>query len=238
MSFLSRLRIGQRLTLSYTLLILLLIVIGAYGAHNAGRLSHDLDQTANSSLVKIAGANALEGNVSVIARAARDLLLLDEARQIKKQKAAIAEAVADSEKQLADLEASVTDAKDKELVAKVHDNQVKFAGAVSKFLKIQQDGSPDEARESLITDVRPAQQAYQENIKGLVDLQFSNARSLAESGAKLANQSIMVTGGAGAGGRADRRCRRSDDCPFHRGAGPQGQGCRPGHQLGRPVAEH
>lgn len=39
MSFLSRLRIGQRLTLSYTLLILLLIVIGAYGAHNAGRLS-------------------------------------------------------------------------------------------------------------------------------------------------------------------------------------------------------
>ena len=46
MSFLSRLRIGQRLTLSYTLLILLLIVIGAYGAHNASRLSHDLDQTA------------------------------------------------------------------------------------------------------------------------------------------------------------------------------------------------
>ncbi|WAC73316.1 methyl-accepting chemotaxis protein [Roseateles sp. SL47] len=194
MSFLSRLRIGQRLTLSYTLLILLLIVIGAYGAHNSSRLSHDLDQTANSSLVNIAAANALEGNVNVIARAARDLLLLDEARQIKKQKAAISEALADSEKQLADLEGKVVDPKDKELVSRVHDNQVKFAAAVSKFLKIQQDGSPDEARESLITDVRPAQQAYQENIKGLVDLQFSNARSLAESGAKLANQSILVTG--------------------------------------------
>ncbi|ALV05413.1 methyl-accepting chemotaxis protein [Roseateles depolymerans] len=194
MSFLSRLRIGQRLTLSYALLILLLIVIGAYGAHNSSRLSHDLDQTANSSLVKIAAANALEGNVNVIARAARDLLLLDEARQIKKQKAAIAEAVSDSEKQLADLESKVSDAKDKELVGHVHDNQSKFAAAVSKFLKIQQDGSPDEARESLITDVRPAQQAYQENIKGLVDLQFANARTLAENGAKLANQSILVTG--------------------------------------------
>ena len=69
MSFLSRLRIGQRLTLSYALLILLLIVIGAFGAHNASRLSHDLSTTANSSLVKIALANTLESDVNIIARA-------------------------------------------------------------------------------------------------------------------------------------------------------------------------
>ncbi|KAI1694019.1 four helix bundle sensory module for signal transduction domain-containing protein [Ditylenchus destructor] len=93
MSFLSRLRIGQRLTLSYALLILLLVVIGAFGAHNASRLSNDLTTTANSSLVKISLANALESDVNVIARASRDLLLLDTANAIKRQKEDIAKAL-------------------------------------------------------------------------------------------------------------------------------------------------
>ena len=119
MSFLSRLRIGQRLTLSYALLILLLVVIGAFGAHNASRLSHDLSTTANSSLVKIALANALESDVNVIARASRDLLLLDTANAIKRQKADIAAALEDGQKQLTELEGKVSDAKDKELAAKV-----------------------------------------------------------------------------------------------------------------------
>ena len=194
MSFLSRLRIGQRLTLSYALLILLLVVIGAFGAHNASRLSHDLSTTANSSLVKIALANALESDVNVIARASRDLLLLDTANAIKRQKADIAAALEDGQKQLTELEGKVSDAKDKELAAKVRENQAKFVDSVSKFLKVQQDGSPDEAREALIKDVRPAQKDYQDTLKSLVDLQFANGRDLAEGGAKLANQSILITG--------------------------------------------
>jgi methyl-accepting chemotaxis protein len=194
MSFLSRLRIGQRLTLSYALLILLLVVIGAFGAHNASRLSHDLSTTANSSLVKIALANALESDVNVIARASRDLLLLDTANAIKRQKADIAAALEDGQKQLTELDGKVSDAKDKELAAKVREAQTKFVDSVSKFLKVQQDGSPDEAREALIKDVRPAQKDYQDTLKSLVDLQFANGRELAEGGAKLANQSIVITG--------------------------------------------
>ncbi len=195
MSFLSRLRIGQRLTLSYALLILLLIVIGAFGAHNASRLSHDLSTTADSSLVKIALANTLESDVNIIARASRDLLLLDTANAIKRQKNDIAAALEEGQKQLAELEAKVADVKeDKEVVAKVREHQTRFAAAVSKFLAVQQDGSPDEAREALIKDVRPAQKDYQDTLKSLVELQFAGGRALAEGGAKLANQSIVITG--------------------------------------------
>ena len=192
MKFLTQLRISQRLAVSYALLVLLLIAIGAFGAQNASRLAQDLDSTANTSLVKIAAANALEGNVNVIARAARDLILLDEARQIKRQNAAIDEAVADTEKQLASLGAGA-DAKEKELIAQVRDTEVKFLAAVAKFRKVAEAGNPDESRESLITDVRPAQTAYQNSLKGLVDLQFGNARDLAVSGGELARNSVLVT---------------------------------------------
>ncbi|MEJ6006332.1 methyl-accepting chemotaxis protein [Paucibacter sp. AS339] len=195
MNFLTQLRISQRLAVSYGLLILLLIAIGSYGASTANRLAKDLDQTANSSLVKIASANALEGQVNVIARASRDLLLLDEARQIKKQNAAIEGALQESEKQLSSLEGKVDGDKEKDLVAQVRAAELKFIASVAKFQKVQKDGSPDEARESLITDVRPAQQAYQDGLKGLVDMQFDNARTLAVEGGEMARSSILLTAG-------------------------------------------
>ncbi|MDL5033064.1 methyl-accepting chemotaxis protein [Pelomonas sp. APW6] len=193
MSFLTSLRISQRLSLSYLLLIVLLVIIGAYGANNANRLSKDLDRTANQSLVKIAAANALEGNVNVIARASRDLLLLDEARQIKKQKAAIDGALQEIDKQLGALQQQIDTPKETEVLNSVKERQAKFFASVAKFLKIQADGSPDEARESLITDVRPAQQAYQDGLKSLVDLQFESAHDLATSGGELARNSVIIT---------------------------------------------
>ena len=193
MQFLSHLRIGQRLAVSYALLILLLMAIGAYGAANANRLAKDLDRTANSSLVKIAAANALEGDVNVIARASRDLLLLDEARQIKKQKAAIDGAMQSLDTHLGELQSLVDDDKERDIVSQVKERQGRFLASVAKFLKVQADGSPDEARESLITDVRPAQQAYQEGLKSLVESKFESARALAESGSALASRSVAIT---------------------------------------------
>ena len=109
MNFLTQLRIGQRLFVSFGLLIVLLVAIGVFGASNANRLAKDLDRTANSSLVKIAAANGLENQVNIISRAVRDLLLLDTAGAIKKQKAAIAGALEEAEKQLAGLEAAAAD---------------------------------------------------------------------------------------------------------------------------------
>jgi methyl-accepting chemotaxis protein len=194
MNLLTKLRISQRLAVSYGLLILLLVAIGSYGASTANRLAKDLDHTANTGLVKIASANGLESQVNVIARAARDLLLLDEARQIKKQKAAIAAALQESEKQLSALESTLDGSKEKELIAQLRVAQAKFIAAVAKFQTIQKDGSPDEARESLITDVRPAQQSYQDGLKGLVDLQFDNAHDLAVNGGELARSSVLLTG--------------------------------------------
>jgi methyl-accepting chemotaxis protein len=193
MNFLTRLRISQRLAVSQGFIILLLIAIGGYNASVSNRLAGDLDRTANSSLVKIADANALDGNVAVISRAVRDLLLLDTAGAIKKQKAAIQGALEDSEKQLASLQAAIDGDKEKGIVSEVKEKHEAFVASLAKFQKVQQDGTPDEARESLITDLRPAQQAYQQSLKNLVDLQFANANELAVNGGASARTSVMLT---------------------------------------------
>jgi methyl-accepting chemotaxis protein len=109
MNFLTQLRIGHRLAVSFGLLILLLVGIGVYGASNANRLAKDLDSVANSSLLKIQAANQLEGQVNIISRAVRDLLLLDTAGAIKKQKKAIADALTEAETQLVSRRAPAKD---------------------------------------------------------------------------------------------------------------------------------
>ncbi|WP_422011968.1 methyl-accepting chemotaxis protein [Roseateles sp.] len=193
MNFLTQLRIGQRLAVSFGLLILLLVGIGIYGASNANRLAKDLDSVANSSLLKIQAANQLEGQVNIISRAVRDLLLLDTAGAIKKQKKAIADALTEAETQLVSLEKAPEDDEEKDIVADVRQQKTKFLAALEKFQKTQADGSPDEARESLITDLRPAQQALQDGLKKLVDQQFGSGHHLAASGGDLARSSVLLT---------------------------------------------
>ena len=193
MNFLTQLRIGQRLLASFGVLILLLLAIGLYGASNASRLAGDLDRTANISLVKIGSANALESQINIISRAVRDLLLLDTAGAIKKQKAAIAGALEEAEKQLKSLEDAATEGTEKSVVAEVRERKTKFLAALEKFQKVQTDGSPDEARESLITDLRPAQAALQEGLKKLVDMQFESGKTLADNGVSLAHSSVVLT---------------------------------------------
>jgi methyl-accepting chemotaxis protein len=193
MNFLTQLRIGQRLAVSFGLLIILLVAIGIYGASNAKSLANDLDRTANSSLVKIAAANGLDSQVNIISRAVRDLLLLDTAGAIKKQKKAIADALEEGEKQLASLEAVAAEGNEKAVVTEVRERKTKFLAALEKFQKVQTDGSPDEARESLITDLRPAQAALQEGLKKLVDMQYDAGKELATSGNERARSSVVIT---------------------------------------------
>jgi methyl-accepting chemotaxis protein len=193
MGFFNQFSIGMRLWFSHGLLILLLGAIGAYGALTASRLAHDLEVTANTNLARIEQAQKLEGHVHVIARAARDLLLLDAANQIKRQNTAIDAALQESEKQLGELATAAESDTEKALVAQLKERGGRFFGAVTKFRGVQKDGAPEDARESLIADLRPAQNAYQESLKALVDLQMSSARELAEKDSKLAGNAVIIT---------------------------------------------
>jgi methyl-accepting chemotaxis protein len=193
MTVVTRFRIGQRLAVGFSLLIVLLLAIGIFGASSANRLAKDLDQTANSSLVKIAAVNALEGQVNVISRAVRDVLLLDTAGAIKKQKAVVGAARDEVERQLSILDGVVKEGDERTAIEDVHTRKSTFLTALDAFQKVQTDGSPDEARESLITNLRPSQAALQDALKKLVDVQFDRGRELATKGGELARASVAIT---------------------------------------------
>lgn len=86
MSWLWKFRIGTRLALAFGAMIALLLIC-AFGVSTKLSMAEDLEATAAQDLVRPSHVQALDKNASVIAQAARELLLLDAAGPIKKETA-------------------------------------------------------------------------------------------------------------------------------------------------------
>jgi methyl-accepting chemotaxis protein len=189
---LARLRIGPRLALSHALLILMMLIVGGYGAYSVRGLAGELARTADVSLVKVENVERIVQDVQTIAAATRDLLLLDESRQIKKQRELIETARAGIREAGQRLSALTADAAEGKTLAHAQAAQTAFLAAVDKFLRTADAGNPDEARAALVVDVRPAQKAYQSQLKALSQAQFDLARQLAREGEQTARRAQAV----------------------------------------------
>jgi methyl-accepting chemotaxis protein len=74
-----------------------------YSALSSSRLAHDLEATATIDLTRVQLAYQLEQQAGLIARASRELLLVDGAGQIKKQRELIKKNLADADATFAKL---------------------------------------------------------------------------------------------------------------------------------------
>ena len=192
MSFLRNLSIGSRLAAVFGVLILLLLAIGGYGAANTSHMASELQDSAKVDLVRIDLAGALHRDAAVVAHASREMLLLDGAGQIKKQRAALTQAMTDAEQQLQALQAVAADVETKKLVADVRDNNGKFAAAIDKYLKAVDGGNPDDAREALLIQLRPVQAAYEASLQALTKSVLTRADARAQDGQRMASTGTVL----------------------------------------------
>lgn len=192
MNYLRNLGIGTRLALAFAVLILLLLAIGGYGAANTSRLASQLQDSAKVDLARIDLAGALHRDASIVARASREMLLLDGAGQIKKQRTALTQAIGDAEAHLKTLQAMAADEATTRLLADVKDNSAKFAAAVDKYLKAVDGGNPDDAREALLIQLRPVQAAYEASLQALTKSVLARADAQAQEGQRVAATGTLL----------------------------------------------
>ena len=200
MSLLRNLGIGTRLGLAFTVLILLMLAIGGYGTLNTSRLATELQESAKGDLHRIDLAASLGREMAIVARASREMLLLDGAGQIKRQRTALTKALADTETHLKNLTAAGDDAQMAKLLAEVKDHKAKFGQAVAKYLEAVDSGNPDDAREALLIQLRPVQAAYEQSLQKLTKSIIDHADARAQQGQALARSGtvwLMVVCGVG-----------------------------------------
>ena len=198
MDWLSNMRIGTRLSVAFAVLVVLLLVVCVFSALNSKRLAADLELTASVDLVELDNADAMARNAGMVARASREMLLLDSAGPLKRQRKLINESLADSESRIAKLESMPADGAMRNLVGQVKANQEVFAKAVAKFLSTLDGGNPDDARTALLIELRPVQAAYEKSLEELTERIQKNAEARAGEDVKLAQTGAVIIMGLGA----------------------------------------
>ncbi|MFO1338850.1 MAG: methyl-accepting chemotaxis protein [Burkholderiaceae bacterium] len=200
MTFLWKLKISARLALAFGALIVLLLALCGYSVATSTRLAGDLEATANIDLNRVQLADELQQLGGVIARASRELLLVDGAGQIKKQRELIKKALADSDEDIAKLTAYNGSSPVSPAFATLREAKDAYTKAVGKFLETLDAGNPDDARTALLIELRPVQAAYDKASDALSDEITKESEERAAAGQKMARFTIigaLAMGGVG-----------------------------------------
>ena len=190
MRFFMNFKIGTRLTVSFAVIAILLIASCVYGGFAARKLSGDLTDTAKIDFSLVESVLSLSKDEAIISRASRELLLLDSAGPLKRQRKLIVESIDGSAATVKKLSSQKLPAEFKTAISNVVTTQKQFSEAISKYLGTFDNGNPDEARTALLIEIRPVQSAYSAALNELTKLVQTSASRKADEGVIVAQQSI------------------------------------------------
>ena len=188
----SQFKIGTRLAIAFGTLILLLVTVCGFGVYGSKALARDLATTANVDLVLTRLDGDLNQRAGAIASASRELLIVDSAGAIKRQRQLVTTALAESDDLLLRIEALADPQSDQKVLSSVRESKAAFAKGVARFLAVHEAGNPDETRSVLLIEVRPLQAAYQKSLQELANAIEARADARAKSGAEHASATLWA----------------------------------------------
>jgi methyl-accepting chemotaxis protein len=162
------LRIGHRLGLSFGLLAVLLAVIAALTYSRIGTLDDNINLTNNDLYPKTVLAHRIKDKVNEAMISLRNALLLSDPAQVKTELDSIetgAKVIVASIEQLQKTADSDADRASMKTLTEV---RAKFVTARTHVAALVMQNAIDPARQALITEVSPAQQAYYVTLDQLI----------------------------------------------------------------------
>ncbi|MDY7578217.1 methyl-accepting chemotaxis protein [Herbaspirillum sp. RTI4] len=189
------LRIGQRLALSFALIVIFLAAICTLTYIQINKLDDEIKLISNDRYPKTVLAHAVKDALNETARHSLRILLLNEPADIK---AAIADILLNSKtitEALAKLDQMLTSEHGRQNLATVTAQRAGFIAARDKFLAQIALNERDTARVILFEEVRPAQLKYLSALDQLIAYQDSLTTSAGEKSAQeaeIARYEILI----------------------------------------------
>lgn len=160
--------IGRRLWLGFGLLMLLLVAMSSLGISRLSELNQQMSEVIRGRYPKTVLATDINNQINIVARSIRNILLLNDQKQIKFESDRIAGADKIILERLAQLDKVVTDQESRDLLTNLLTTQKNYLDKRDKVLQMATQGIKDGAIEILINDVRPVQSAYMTAVEKLI----------------------------------------------------------------------
>ncbi|MES2298702.1 MAG: methyl-accepting chemotaxis protein [Pseudomonadota bacterium] len=174
------LTISMRLSLGFGLVIVLLVVVAVTGMLRLKEFHHRLDDFASLRVPQlISGGDSVESLLQS-SRQMRDILILDDEKQIKEAIEGIVKRRAQRTDLHTALEKSAVTEQEKPLLKAVAEARAKYLPQEDQFLDIARKGDFSAAKEVMLERVRPAQLAYIDAINQFTAYQVHQSKTDAQ----------------------------------------------------------
>ena len=171
MNVLLNLRIGQRLGLGFAAMIALALGLGGFGWFAMNSVQGNLRHLTDDRVVKVMALQELKDNAKVVGMSVRSIALMSDASDKKVESQNLETARTANGKIAAQLQASLTSPKGRELLQALTAARGTFNTAADEVRTLGMDNRFDAATEALIGRLLPAERAYFERIDALLDYQ-------------------------------------------------------------------
>ena len=164
-------KVGARLGLGFGVVLLLLVGVTFLGATRLGSLNDGTQSIVTDRYPKSVLAYTIIGDVNQIARSMRNVVIFTDQETIKKELNTIETARGRIKESLDKLEKMINAEKGKELFKAVTEARAKYVAEQTEFGKLAAEGKKEEAKNLLLTKVRPVQLAYMDNLNAMIKFQ-------------------------------------------------------------------
>jgi methyl-accepting chemotaxis protein len=188
----SRMGLGKRLTMSFTLVISLMALLAALAYVRIVDLNGEFELIIKDRYPKTAVANDIKAQINEISRSMLGILIMADPGQIKAEVEKIEKVSTENSEAIAVLDKTLTDEKGRELLQAIVVIRDKFRPMQQAFIALVNEDKKDEAQLKYLFSMRPLQKKYFEALDAFVKYQNGQMESAGDTSAQVADQTKLL----------------------------------------------
>ena len=165
------LKIKTRLTLGFAAMAALMAVLGAVALANLVTIERQFSSVMDDRYMKVQVAGEIRAVNNDVSQALRNLFIMSDPDDIKAQYDVIGGSSKKTNANMERLEKSIADDAGKAALAKLTEARTAYRAPRDKVIELLKAGRTEEAKISLLIDLRPRQVAYMDRVEDLIKLQ-------------------------------------------------------------------
>jgi methyl-accepting chemotaxis protein len=185
-------KIGHRLTLAFTLTIILLAVEVIVGTGRLSAVSKEVDLTVNDRYFKISLLNDIKEAATQQTRSLRNALLPQDAGAVKAELDQVEQFGKEADAAQAKLDAIIALPEARQLLAAVNEAHSKYASSMGRMLGQLKGGDRDAAVATMSQSVRADQGAYFAAVNKLITFQVALMQASGKEATETASAARMI----------------------------------------------
>ncbi|MDD2900745.1 MAG: methyl-accepting chemotaxis protein [Desulfuromonadaceae bacterium] len=186
------LKIGVRLGAAFTVIIVIMLIIGGTAVSRLNSLDNEINKLIQDKYPKVVMLEDVKSHLSVIARALRNMLLVDSPEEVVKEAKRVTDARDAVGKIFVEMGKVVRSDAGKAQLKMVTDARAAYVQEYMNVIKLIESGEKDAARNALFTSLRKVQTGYFNALDKMIEHQSKEVERVGEDADHYASQSKTI----------------------------------------------